>query len=362
MRYLFSINVLFHEIYPSFRRGSGFGWFRVSDVALYMILTSYLDSWQSKNMRVFLIGGTGFLGTHLVPKLLDHGNEVTVLTRSREKASRFESLGIKGVVGDLLEPQSFISSLSAHDIVISVAMPEIQPRRISQKQFRVLQKQTATYFSTSIATAEELGCPLILTLGTSFQTKRNEVADESWPIERFGMTKIGELVDPLISRVIKRGSPPLIQILPGEIYGPGGLFKNLMYEWMKNGKYRIIGSGKNYIPRIYVEDCAGAYIKALERMPLGEKFIIADDEPCTQREFANLMADCMNVPRPKSVPAFVIRIVMGKLIYQTVTMNCRVKNAKAKEYLDWKLKYPTYREGLPATIKEIERGWRQREV
>lgn len=306
-------------------------------------------------MKVFVVGGTGFLGTHLLPKLLEQSHDVTVLTRSSEKASSLESLGVKVVVGDLLQPESFISSLTPQDAVISIAMPEIQPGRISSKRFEMLQKQTTAYFLTSIAVAEKLSCPLILTLGTSFRTTGDEVADESWPIERFGMTKIGELVDPLISEVIKRGSPPLIQMLPGEIYGPGGLFKNLMYEWMKKGKYRVIGSGKNYLPRIYVEDCAEAYIQVLGKMPLGERFIIADDGSCTQREFSDFMADCMNVPRPKSVPGFIIRIVMGKLIYETVTMNCRVNNAKAKRYLDWKLKYSTYREGLPAAIKEIEK-------
>ena len=58
----------------------------------------------SGNMRVFVIGGTGFLGTHLVPRLQKQGHEVTILTRSREKASKLENLGIKVVVGDLLSP------------------------------------------------------------------------------------------------------------------------------------------------------------------------------------------------------------------------------------------------------------------
>ncbi|MFX1555499.1 MAG: NAD-dependent epimerase/dehydratase family protein, partial [Promethearchaeota archaeon] len=151
---------------------------------------------------------------------------------------------------------------------------------------------------------------------------------------------------------VKRGSPPLIQMLPGQIYGPGGFFQ-LMYEWMKRGKYRVVGSGKNYIPRIHVDDCAEAYVQVLKKMPLGERFIIADDEPCTVREFADFMADCMVVQRPKSVPRFIARIVLGKTMYETVTMNCRVSNARAKNQLNWKLKYPTYREGLPPTIKEL---------
>jgi len=182
------------------------------------------------------------------------------------------------------------------------------------------------------------------------------MADESWPIERFGLARVGKHVDPLLSEVTKRGSPPLIQMLPGQIYGPGGLFKNLLYEWMKIGKYRVVGPGDNYIPRIHVEDCAEAYVHVLEKMPIGERFIIADDGPCTVREFGDFMADCMKVPKPKSAPGFIMRAVLGKLMYETVTMNCRVSNAKAKKFLDWEPKYSTYREGMPATIRYLEEG------
>ncbi|MCL4516790.1 MAG: hypothetical protein M1379_14585 [Firmicutes bacterium] len=56
-------------------------------------------------------------------------------------------------------------------------------------------------------------------------------------------------------------------MLPGQIYGPGGLFQT-MYGWMKEGKYRVIGSGKNYIPKIHVEDCAEAYVKPDHGVPL----------------------------------------------------------------------------------------------
>jgi nucleoside-diphosphate-sugar epimerase len=304
------------------------------------------------------MGGTGFLGTYLLPRLLQRGYDVTVLTRSRERIPSLESLGVRGVIGDLLAPQSFLPSLTPHDAVVSIAMPDIRLGRISRKRFRVLRQQTTAYFSTPIAVAEKLGCPLVVTLGTSFRTVGEEVADESWPIERFGMTRIGELVDPLLVEVTRRGSPPLIQMLPGEIYGPGGLFRT-MYEWMKTGRYRVIGSGQNYVPRVYVEDCADAYARVLEKMPLGERFILADDGPCTSREFADFMADTMNVPRPRSVPGFLIRIVLGDLLYQTATMNCRVSNAKVKRYLDWRPRYPTYREGLPITVRHLEGGERR---
>lgn len=305
-------------------------------------------------MKVFVIGGTGFLGAFLIPRLVEKGHHTTVLTRNKDKASRLESSGIKAMVGDLLRPEPILARISQHDVVVSIAMPEVRPGRMSHKKLKKLQEETKAFFSTSIAVAENCQCPLIVTLGTSFTTWEGEIADESWPIERFGIARVGESVDPLLSEVRQRGTPPLIQILPGQIYGPGGLFKNMMYEWMKKGKYRVVGSGDNYIPRIHVEDCAEAYIRVLEKMPLGERFIVADDGPCTVREFADSMAENMNVSKPKSVPGFVIRCLMGKLLYETATMNCRVSNVNAKKRLDWHLKYPTYREGLPATIKKLK--------
>jgi nucleoside-diphosphate-sugar epimerase len=305
-------------------------------------------------VRVLIIGGTGFLGTFLIPRLVETEHDVTVLTRDEEKVPRIESLSINAMVGDLLQPDPILERIPPFDAVISIAMPELKPGRISKNKLHQLQEEMKSFFSTPIAIAEKCHCPLIVTLGTSFTTRKGEIADESWPIERFGIASVGRYVDPLLSEITKRGSPPLIQILPGQIYGPGGLFKSLMYEWMKKGKYRVIGRGDNHIPRIHVKDCAEAYVRVLEKMPIGEKFIIADDSPCTVREFSDLMAESMNVPEPKSVPGFIIRFVLGKLLYETITMNCRVSNAKAKKQLDWELKYPTYREGLPATIKKLE--------
>jgi nucleoside-diphosphate-sugar epimerase len=304
-------------------------------------------------MKVFVIGGTGFLGTYLLPKLLTEKHEVTVLIRDKATTRILQAHGFKTVIGDLLQPEFFMSSLTPHDVVISIAMPAIRPHKITGGEFKILQNHTTKYFSTSIAVAESFNCPLILTLGTSFRTKAGQVADETWPIERFGMTRIGELVDPLISVIERQGSPPLIQLLPGEIYGPGGLFKEVMYEWMKRGKYRVIGPGDNHIPRVHVDDCAEAYIQVLKKMPVGEKFILADDGPCTVRDFSDFMAACMNVPRPKSLPGFMAKWAIGSLLYETVTMNCMVSNAKAKEQLGWKLTYPSFREGLPAAIDEI---------
>ncbi len=302
-------------------------------------------------MRVLVFGGTGFLGSRIVPKLLERGHEVTVLTRRAEELPHLESIGASGILGDLLEPEGFLHSLSPHDVVVSVAMP-MEFGRMSRKALAVMRDRATKFVSTTLTVGQKLECPVIVTLGTSYRTGPGEVADETWPIERFGITKVGEDAETLIKRAVEDGQP-IIQMIPGQIYGPGGQFLE-MYRMMTSGRFGIFGKGDNYIPRIHVEDCANAFVLAIEALPIGESFILADDTPCTMREFNEFMAECSNMPKPRTIPRFIARLALGKTLLETIEMNCIVTNEKAKRMLGWVLKYPSYREGLVDTIRELE--------
>ncbi len=89
-------------------------------------------------------------------------------------------------------------------------------------------------------------------------------------------------------------------------------------------------------------------------MPIGEKFIIADDTPVTQKDFTIYMAELMNKKRPGKIPGFIIKLILGKDFYEIIRMNCKVSNKKAKRILGWFPKYPSYKEGLRETIKEMK--------
>jgi nucleoside-diphosphate-sugar epimerase len=148
-------------------------------------------------------------------------------------------------------------------------------------------------------------------------------------------------------------SHPIIQMIPGQIYGPGGMFLE-MYKMLKSGRFGVVGKGDNRIPRIHVEDCAEAYALALDKMPVNESFILADDTPVTMREFMEYMASCVGMSKIRTIPRIMARIVMGKLLLETMGIDCVVSNAKLKRMLGWEPKYPSYREGLPAAIKALE--------
>ncbi|MHA2377155.1 MAG: NAD-dependent epimerase/dehydratase family protein [Candidatus Thorarchaeota archaeon] len=279
-----------------------------------------------------------------------YGHEVTVVTRHKDQIAKLESQKVKGILGDLLEPEEFLHILPPQDVIVLIAMP-LEFGRISKKKFQEIRERTTKFVSTTLAVGEKLECPTILTLGTSYRTGPGEVADESWPIERFGLTKAGDQVDQLIKEALERGQP-IIRMIPGQIYGPGGQFMEI-YRRMKSGKFGIVGKGDNRIPRVHVEDCADVFALAVNKLPVGESFIVADNTPCTMREFTEFMGECMGITKIRTIPKMLARLILGGLLIETMNMDCVVTNAKAKSDLGWNLKYPSYRDGLPPTISEI---------
>ncbi len=294
------------------------------------------------------------LGSYLLPKLIRKNYTVFALTRSAQKISKINQLGAQGIVGNIRMPGTFTDSVRDLDLIILLAMPGIKPgKRVTRKRFRELRQETNDFFNNSMNLARRFDIPVIFPSGTSFHTKDNEIADETWPIKRIGLTRIGSDTDEIVNTAIKSNNPGVIQLVYGKIYGNGGLFR-MIYEMMKKGRFRIVGQGNNYIPNIHADDAAEAIIKAIEKMPVGEKFIIADDCPVTQKDFTLYMADLMKIKRPGRIPGFVVRTVIGKDFYEIIKMNCIVSNEKAKSLLGWDLKYPSYIEGLEAAISEME--------
>jgi nucleoside-diphosphate-sugar epimerase len=306
-------------------------------------------------MKIFIIGGTGLVGSYLLPRLLKAEYQVYALTRNQEKIQNLESQGITGIHGDIRDLESFMTKLPGDlDIIVLLAMPEIKPgKRITKKRKEELREDTNAFFRNSMDLAIHFKIPVILPGGTSYSTKKNELADETWPILRKGLTAIGADTDVMIAEAIRMQYPKIIQLIFGKIYGNGGLFR-FIFDMMEKGRGRIIGKGNNYIPNVHADDAAQAIMRAMEKLPLGEKFIIADDTPVTQKDFMNYMAELMQKKSPGHIPGFMVRLVIGKDLFSIVNMNCRVSNAKAKKVLGWKPKYPSYKGGLIEVINEMK--------
>ena len=305
--------------------------------------------------RVLVLGATGFVGGALVPQLRTRGHEVVALTRRVEACARLEDAGALAVVGDLRAPAGLAAAVGPVDVMVLLAAPRIFGKRLGAARFHALKTEITAIYAGALELARARACPIVITAGTSYRTEGAQVADETWPIARVGAARIGEDIDPLVARVVAVGAPKVVWMLPGQIYGPGGMLLK-MIDWARRGRSGIVGDGANRVPRVHVDDCAAAYVAAVERigeLATGERFIVADDVACTTREFMDLLADLLALPRPRRAPGFIVKLLMGELLYETATMSCRVSNAKARRVLGWAPRYPGYREGLQATVAAL---------
>ena len=141
-------------------------------------------------MKIFVIGGTGLVGSYLLPGLVNNGNDVYALTREEKKIERIEKLGVNGILGDIRIPQTFEHALPDKlDIIVLLAMPSVKPgQRMTKKRKAELREETNEFFRNSMDLAIHFNAPIILPGGTSYRTEHDTIADETWPILRIGLT------------------------------------------------------------------------------------------------------------------------------------------------------------------------------
>ena len=300
-------------------------------------------------MNILLIGGTGFLGSHLVKRLIDRRHEVTIISRNPYHDMLFDKSRVRFIKGDILQADK-IEIPGRVDVLVYTAMIPFKPGRISDKKFKELERITGQYLNNTIELAKRLTCPLILTSGASFDTKGNEIADESWPIARKGMAALGRCYDEMIDIIKRDSSIPLIEMLPAQIYGNGGMFGKVI-NMAKNGRIVILGGGSNFLPRIHVNDCADAYVLAIEKLPVGKRFIISDNENLRVKDFMLHLAKAFGARKIINIPNPLLRVVTGKHIFNTLTMNTKVSNDLIKRELGCTPNYPSYREGIKSLLE-----------
>lgn len=143
--------------------------------------------------------------------------------------------------------------------------------------------------------------------------------------------------------VIAGFSSPLV-LRPAAIYGPG----RGVHVSIREGRYRLAGVGDNYISRIHVDDLA-AHIVAALGSDIEGAWPVADERACSQREMASFCAELLGLPMPASAEP-------GS-VSETLRANRRVDGSAIRRRLGISLRYPTYREGVPASMEEEGREY-----
>jgi nucleoside-diphosphate-sugar epimerase len=270
-------------------------------------------------MRVLITGATGLLGGHLIKELQQRQENIRALVLPVENADNLVQQGIEVVRGDITDISTLEAAVRNVDLVFHLAgmmgvwRPLADYRLVnvtgSENLYNAAKKAgVRRYVHTSSHTVYGLGYG-------RFLTEHDPLRPDPDP---YSLTKAEG--DRLMRRLMLNSEVETVILRPGTFFGPGDrLHFGRMAQKMKNNKGIIIGRGNNALPFCYVTDVVqGFMLAAYHQNAPGNVYNITNDQPLTQQEMFNAIADAVGGTRPRLhlpyLPIYYGAIVAEKVV------------------------------------------------
>ena len=305
-------------------------------------------------MRVFVAGGTGVLGQHLVPQLVARGHQVTATTTNAAKLGVLERLGAAGVVMDGLDAVSVGEAVAAArpDVIVH-EMTAISPAHAGKPDMKHFDRWFAATSRLRtegtdhlLAAAQAAEVPHFVAQGYGSWNGIRQggwVKTEEDPLDLLAGTPAQPGMDAIrhVEDVVGEAGGAVLRY--GSLYGPGATDDQL--ELIRKRQFPLVGAATGYSSWVHLDDAASATVLAVEHKATGV-FNIVDDEPAPASEWLPYLAASAGAKRPMRVPKWLARMLAGEVAVIMMTQGRGFSNAKAKRELGWKLRYPSWRQGF----------------
>jgi dihydroflavonol-4-reductase len=252
-------------------------------------------------MKVFLTGGTGFIGSRTAERLARAGHDLNCLVRKESNTGSLEDLNAALTLGDLSDRQSLLEGMSGCDWVINIA---------AAYSFWLPRKQT--YSQVNVAgTRNVMECALLagvskvvhISTAAVYGKPQARPFNEESPVgpvrfSEYARTKYeGDLI---AWRLHDSRGLPLVIIYPGGVLGPddpkptGEYIRNVI-----DGRMPVRVLEDAVFPWVHVRDVAEVIVRAAEKKDnLGEKYLAVGDN-LTFGEINRMISDISGVPLPR---------------------------------------------------------------
>jgi nucleoside-diphosphate-sugar epimerase len=304
-------------------------------------------------MRVFIAGGTGVIGQHLIPMLTAAGHEVTATTRSPGKAGMLRSLGATPVTMDGLDAGSVLAAVrrAGPEVIVHqmTALSSMRNLRKFDREFAVTNQLRTAGTDNLLAAARAAGAGRFIAQSYTGWPNIREggpVKTEEDPLDPHPPAAMAEGLRAIrhVEQAVS-GFPGGVVLRYGSLYGPGA--SEQMLGPVRKRQLPVIGGGAGVWSFCHVEDAAAATAAAITRGAPGI-YNIVDDDPAPVAEWLPFLAACLGAKPPLRVPAWLGRLLGGEAVVSMMTESRGSSNEKAKRGLGWSLRYPSWRDGFPA--------------
>jgi dihydroflavonol-4-reductase len=288
-------------------------------------------------VKVFVTGGTGFIGGHVVRQLRERGDEVVALVRSPEKAQALSGLGAGLVEGDVSDRALIAEAMAGCDAAIhGAAIYEVgipKSRREPMRQANVAGTENV------LGAALDAKVPRAVYISTigAFGNTNGEVVDESYDHPGESFTSYYEETKYEAHQVAKSliaDGLPCVIVQPGGVYGPddhSAIGKQVLD--FASGRMPFVAFPELGMNMVHVEDVAAGVLLALDKGEIGEAYVLGG-EITTMRGLMDTTAKVMGKREPRgNVPTGLLKAVapagplIGKLMGQPPNMREMISSA-----------------------------------
>jgi nucleoside-diphosphate-sugar epimerase len=250
-------------------------------------------------MEILITGGNGLLGRHLIPVLQDRGDIVRVFTLPGEDTAWLEERGVTVFRGDVRIPDTLTAPMNGAEGVLHLA--GMMGLWLPMKDYRDV-NVTGTENVCRAARAAGVHRIVHISSWTVYGMNLGLPAREDFLLQPFhepyAVSKTeGDLA---VQRMIAEDDLPAVILRPGTFFGPGDqLHFGRMADRVQAGKGVIVGRGDNALPFAYVTDIVQGIVLALDtEHAVGQAYNITNDEPMTQQQFLESIAEELGVSKP----------------------------------------------------------------
>jgi nucleoside-diphosphate-sugar epimerase len=280
------------------------------------------------NGKTVLILGCGYTGLRVARRLLDGGVTVTATSRDpdRPEMAQLADAGAKILRFDVSDPKALdrLRGEVGRGAIVLNSLPTVGAadapwdptpsllELLGSRPGRVVHLSTTGVYG-NIRDVDETTKPAPAT-----ERQRLRLAAE---------------------QAVAAGPWPSLILRPAAIYGPG----RGVHERLRQGTFKLLGDGSNFISRLHVDDLAGIVVAALFSDLTGA-YPVADDEPCPSLEIVAFCARLLGLPLPPSAGP--------EELDETRRSDRRVDGRAVRRLLGLGLLYPSYRVGVPAALAQ----------
>jgi nucleoside-diphosphate-sugar epimerase len=252
-------------------------------------------------MRIFLTGATGFIGSAIVPELINAGHQVLGLTRSEAGAQSLIAAGAEVHRGDLEDLASLGSGAAMSDGVIHTAFNHDFSKFLANCE---MDRRAIETLGAALAGSDR---PLVITSGTGMgnAVPGQPATEDNFNPDHPNPRKASELAG---ASMLDRGVNVLVARLP-QVHDPvkQGLITYAVKLAREKGVSAYVGDGLNRWPAVHVLDAARLYRLALEKGKAGSRYHAVAEEGVPVRDIAEVIGRGLKVPvvslSPEEAPA-----------------------------------------------------------